>query len=245
VAGSGVRQRRAGRKPVESAFSRGWRQALWALALLFALLAGAAPALAQAQGQLFATEEDGYGRLILSFPGRDNLPEYAMRIENGILSLEFGEPVAVILPDVGVTMPDYLSIARVDPDGMGLRIGLKRAYNFNRIEAGEKLFIDLLPQSWKGMPPPLPQDIIDELARRAKEAALRAERERKAAGVEEFDPRADIRIGRNPTFLRVQFDWTVPTAAEFRSNWMCALSPLTSLRRSVVFRATSPRMAPP
>ncbi len=203
---------------MESAFSRWWLQALRALALLCALLAGAVPALAQAQGQLFATEEDGYGRLILSFPGRDELPEYTMRIENGILSLEFGEAISVILPDVGLTMPDYLSIARVDPDGMGLRLGLKRAYNFNRIEAGEKLFIDLLPQSWHGMPPPLPQDVIDELARRAKEAAIRAERERKAAGVEELNPQADIRIGRNPTFLRVQFDWSVPTTAEFRQD---------------------------
>ncbi len=218
VAGSDACQRRAGRKPVENAFSSGWRRAVLAFALSFALLAGAGPAFAQAQGQLFATQDDGYGRLILSFPGRDHLPEYTMRIENGILSLEFGEPVSVILPDVGVTMPDYLSIARVDPDGMGLRLGLKRSFNFNRIEAGEKLFVDLLPQSWQGMPPPLPQDVIDELARRAKDAAIRAERERKAAGVEQFNPRADIRIGRNPTFLRIQFDWTVPTVAEFRQE---------------------------
>ena len=203
---------------MESAFSRGWLQAFRAFALLCVLMAATGPVFAQAQGQLFATEEDGYGRLILSFPGRDSLPEYTMRIENGVLSLEFGEAISVILPDVGLTMPDYLSVARVDPDGMGLRLGLKRAFNFNRIEAGEKLFVDLLPQSWQGMPPPLPQDVIDDLARRAKEAAIRAERERKAAGVVELDPRADIRIGRNPTFLRVQFDWSVPTTAEFRQD---------------------------
>ena len=33
------------------------------------------PAWAQISGQLYATKEDGYGRLILSFPGRDSLPE--------------------------------------------------------------------------------------------------------------------------------------------------------------------------
>jgi hypothetical protein len=112
-------------------------------------------------------------------------------------------------------MAPYLSVARVDPDGMGLRIGLRSAFSFNRIEAGEKLFIDLLPSTWQGMPPALPQEIIDELAERARVAAIRAERERKAAEVVELDPKASVRVGRNPTFMRVQFDWTVPTTAAY------------------------------
>ncbi|MBE0578399.1 hypothetical protein [Devosia sp.] len=185
------------------------------IGVVAAALSLVAPAFAEEQGQLFATQEEGYARLILSFPGRDDLPKYTMRIENGVLSLEFEEKVSIILPDVGTTMAPYLSVARVDPDGTGLRLGLRSAFNFNRIEAGEKLFIDLLPQTWQGMPPALPQDIIDELAERARVAAIRAERERKAAEVIDLDPKASIRVGRNPTFMRVQFDWTVPTTAEF------------------------------
>lgn len=192
---------------------RAQRAALTGAALLALCLV--APASAVEQGQLFATQEDGYGRLILSFPGRDSLPQYSMRIENGVLSLEFTDPVSVILPDVGTVMAPYLSVARVDPDGRGLRMGLRGAFSFNRIEAGEKLFIDLMPSSWQGMPPALPQDIIDELAERARLAAIDAERERKAADMLALDPRASVRIGRNPTFIRVQFDWTVPTEAEF------------------------------
>jgi tetratricopeptide (TPR) repeat protein len=186
------------------------------LAIGAALVAlGAAPLMAQEEGQLFATQEEGYGRLILSFPGRDTLPKYSMRLENGVLSLEFEESISIILPDVGTTMPSYLSVARVDPDGRGLRLGLRSAFTFNRIEAGEKLFIDLLPNSWQGMPPALPQDVVEELAERARLAAIRAEQDRKRAGVEEFNPQATIRIGRNPTFMRVQFDWSVPTTAEY------------------------------
>lgn len=190
-----------------------WRVVLIGVAV--AALGFAAPSWAVEQGQLFATQEEGYGRLILSFPGRDELPEYSMRIENGVLSLEFEEQVSIILPDVGVTMAPYLSVARVDPDGKGLRLGLRSAFTFNRIEAGEKLFIDLLPASWQGMPPALPQEIIDELAERARLAAIRAERERKAADVLELNPKASVRVGRNPTFMRIQFDWTVPTTAEY------------------------------
>lgn len=185
------------------------------LGVLIAMFGLISAAMAQVDGQLFATQEQGYGRLILSFPGRDSLPKYTMRLENGVLSLEFDEQVSVILPDVGLTMPDYLSIARVDPDGRGLRFGLRSALTFNRIEAGEKLFIDLLPTTWQGMPPALPQDVVDELAERARVAAIRAEQERKAAGVAELDPKASVRIGRNPTFLRVQFDWSVPTQGSF------------------------------
>lgn len=206
-----------GQKPVKTAFKAAVRRARWAAAIGMAIatLILATPASAQEQGQLFATQEDGYGRLILSFPGRDSMPKYQMRIENGVLSIEFDEQVSIILPDVGVTMAPYLSVARIDPDGSGLRIGLKAAFNFNRIEAGEKLFVDLMPTSWQGMPPALPQDIIDELAERARLAAIQAERDRKAAEAEELQPRATVRMGRNPTFLRMQFDWTVPTTGEY------------------------------
>ena len=174
-----------------------------------------ASAHAQEQGQLYATEEDGYARLILSFPSLEELPPYEFRVDNGVLSLEFEEPVDILLPDVAVTMPNYLSMARIDPDGRGLRLALKSGFNFNRIEAGEKLFVDLMPTTWQGMPPALPQDIIDELAERARQAAIKAERDRKAQMAAELKPVVNVRVGRNATFLRVQFDWTVPTEGTF------------------------------
>ncbi len=189
-----------------------------AAAVLAGVMASVAPVLAQDQGQLFATEEDGYGRLILSFPSLDELPPYQMKIDNGVLSLVFEDPVSVILPDVALTMPNYLSVARIDPDQRGLRIGLRSGFNFNRIEAGEKLFIDLMPTTWQGMPPALPQDIIDELAERARIAAIHAEQERKARMAAELDPKVDVRVGRNATFLRLQFDWSVPTTGEFHKQ---------------------------
>lgn len=186
-----------------------------AASAMASVLALVAPAHAQQQGQLYATEEDGYGRLILSFPSLDELPPYQFRIENGVLSVEFEEPVSILLPDVAITMPNYLSVARQDPDGRGLRLGLKTGFNFNRIEAGEKLFVDLLPTTWQGMPPALPQEIIDELAERARLAAIEAERDRKARMAAELDPKVDVRLGRNATFMRLQFDWSVPTEGQF------------------------------
>lgn len=178
-------------------------------------MAALSVAWAQERGQFFATQEEGYGRLILSFPGRDSLPEYDLRMSNSVLTLTFGEEVAISLPDVASTMPNYLSVARLDADGRGMRLGLRTAFNFNPTEAGDKLFIDLLPPDWQGMPPALPQDVIDEMKRKAEVKALREDQLRKAQVVAEQDPQVAVRIGRTPTFFRLQFDWTIPTLGTF------------------------------
>lgn len=186
-----------------------------AAAMLSVSLMSVSLAMAQEQAQFFATQEEGYGRLVVSFPDRDTMPPYAMRMSNGVLSLEFEEPISIVLPDVASIMPEYLSVARLDPAGTGLRIGLRTTLNFNRTEAGTKLFIDLLPPNWQGSPPALPQDVIDEMAEKAQRIALRDDQKRKAQVVAEQNPIASLRIGRNPTFMRLQFDWTIPTGGEF------------------------------
>jgi len=153
-----------------------------ALVAIVTILAVLTPhvSLAQEKVQLLATSEDGFGRLIMTFPARHDLPPYQLHFENGVLAIEFEEAIQLALPDVAVTLPDYVSIARVDPDRKGLRIGLRTGFNVNRIEAGERLFIDLMPLTWQGLPPSLPSSVITDLATRAKTAAIVAEQKRKA-----------------------------------------------------------------
>ncbi len=194
-----------------------WAAALaWRLAALAtAMLLWLAPAVAQQQVQLIATDETGYGRLLLTFTGRLDLPPYRVRFENGVLAIEFDSAVDVLLPDVAVALPKYTTVARVDPDSRGIRIGLRGGISINRIEAGEKLFIDLLPPTWQGLPPALPEAVVAELTERAKRAAEQAEEQRRAELASELQPVVDIRVGRNPTFMRVQFDWSQDTEASF------------------------------
>src|SRR5690606_29349255 len=52
-------------------------------------------------------------------------------------------------------------------------------------------------------------------ADRAKKAAELAEAQRKADEARRVKPVATVRLGRNPTFLRLQFDWSVDTEAKF------------------------------
>ena len=199
-----------------SGFTRraGGAARLWIAVLLW--LAFGLGALADDRVQLQATAEQGFGRLVLEFSTRLDLPHYKINYDNGVLAITFDDSVTMTMPDMAATLPQYLTIGRVDPDGRGVRFGLRNAVNIHSMEAGEKLFIDMLPTNWQGLPPSLPPTIIADLAQRAKDAAIIAEQKRKAEEAKALNPRATLQIGRNPTFYRVEFDWSTDTKATFK-----------------------------
>lgn len=175
-----------------------------------ATVAAAVPLAAEPlDATLAATQEDGYGRLVLTFADRTLLPEYDALASNGVLRIRFQDEVRVDVDTVPIDMPNYISIARRDPDGSAIRFALMADFRVNTMEAGEKLFIDLLPPGWTGMPPGLPDDVVRELAKRA-EAALRRARALEQARLKgQEEPRVDLRIGSHPTFTRLAFVWNV------------------------------------
>ncbi|MDC9824421.1 hypothetical protein PRN20_11820 [Devosia sp. ZB163] len=211
------------------------------LALLAILMLYAAPVRAQDQAQILTSAEQGFARIVLSFPGRLDLPKYRVKYDNGVLAIEFDEPISILLPDIALALPDYATIARVDPDSRGIRIGLRSTFNINRMDAGEALYIDLLPPNWVGLPPALPPEVIAALAERSKRLAEQAEEERKVEEAKRLKPVATVRVGRNPTFVRLQVDWNVDTKAQFtlkgtqgsaRFDWPAALD-LTPLNEDL------------
>src|SRR4051812_42145731 len=94
---------------------------------------------------------------------------------------------------------------RRDPDGGAIRLSLARRVTVNTMNAGERTFIDLLPEGWKGPPPSLPMDVVKELAERARvaERALRAQR---AAAESKKRPQIRVRASVQPTFVRFVFE---------------------------------------
>ncbi|WP_146140241.1 hypothetical protein [Alsobacter soli] len=166
-----------------------------------ALLVASHPALA-AKSTLRAMEMNGYGRAIFSF---DDLPKASARVMNGILLITFDRQVDFPVDKLTQELPSYVSAVRLDPDGKTMRMALQKPVRPNMMEAGDKLFVDLLPESWKGMPPSLPQEVIDELTRRAKEAEETARRlARKRASEETRN--LTFRVGTTPTFSRLVFE---------------------------------------
>ncbi|MCJ2034338.1 hypothetical protein [Methylobacterium sp. J-068] len=153
------------------------RRRPWAGLVVASVLAGgfwsAGGAQAAKLTAIKGSQAERYGRIVLSF---DSPVAVKARVSGAVLVLGFSERSGAAPERIAAEMPDYVSVVRRDPDGLGLRLGLQRPFRINVQEAGERVFIDLLPQDWSGLPPALPPEVVAELFRRtqAAEAALKA-----------------------------------------------------------------------
>jgi hypothetical protein len=199
-----------------SASSRMYKSAVRGLlaAAMFALAAHAAPAAAQTpqppselRGELSGFISNGHGRLIFSF-AEEIRPQ--VQVSNGILVVGFGRPVAIALDRIERKLPGYVNTARRDPDGTAVRISLTRKVRVNVMEAGEKLFVDLLPEGWAGLAPGLPQEVIDELARRARDAERLARARANMPAAQPVSGTVQLRVSSAPTFSRFAFELPQP-----------------------------------
>lgn len=141
---------------------------LAALALAAGLETPALAAGANLRGEAMPA---GFGRLSLTF---DEPIQTRIRVSNGVLIVAFGGQVQVDVARIARELPNYVSVARVDPDGRGMRFALTQSYKANLIEAGDKAFIDLLPQNWSGVMPGPPAEALAELTERLRLAEVRA-----------------------------------------------------------------------
>ncbi len=201
AAGRGI-ARRAARLAVRTAVG---------LCMLATVAAGGPQAHAQQKTDLVFSEQDGYARMVFSFA---NLPKYKIEATNSVLVIAFDEPI-----DVGDALKElkeqqFIVAGRLDPNRTTLRFALSRSLRANTTEAGDQLFVDLLPETWKGPPPNLPAEVIADLAARAKKADELANRNARLKAAEDRNRRVNVRIGEHPTFTRLQFDWRDPPKAK-------------------------------
>lgn len=153
------------------------------------------------RGDVRVTTSGGYARIVIHL-GEE--VESVVKLAGGIVVVAFKRPVEVPIERVTHSASDYVGAARRDPDGRGLRMALSRKVTLNSMAAGERLFIDLLPENWKGLPPGLPQEVIEDLARRAREAEKQLRRQR--AENRQNVKATPVRVGVQPTFTRYIFD---------------------------------------
>jgi len=148
------------------------------------------------------TVNDGYARLL--FTASEYIDATA-RVAGQVLIISFKQPIDVSVDRVAEKAPDYVGAARRDPDGRAVRMALTRRVTVNTMAAGEKFFVDLLPDTWSGVPPGLPQDVVDELARRARAADQLMQRQRQMAQQKRIEP-VHVHVATQPTFTRYVFD---------------------------------------
>src|SRR5688572_4785218 len=167
------------------------------LALAVSVCAIVAPATAQAvKGAATLTKSGDYARLVIKLQRQ---VEAEVRTSGLIVVIKFIRPVEINVDKLWEGAPEFVGSARTDPDGSAIRLALARKATPNVMVAGERLFIDLLPDTWSGPPPALPADVIKELAERAKEAE-RLLRQREATLAAKKRPPVRVRASTQPTF---------------------------------------------
>src|SRR5215471_1715130 len=171
--------------------------------LLLCVAASGSTALAQKiPAEISVDTSGGYARLVYRFSGD---VDANVRMSNGILVIGFNVPVDVSTERLNSAAAGYVSAARRDPDGRGVRIALARKLTLHSMQANDRLFVDLLPDSWKGPPPPLPPEVVEELARKVKEAERR-QRQMRQLELHKQMVTTRVRVAHQPNFSRYVFE---------------------------------------
>lgn len=154
------------------------------------------------KGTVSVFTDGGYTRLL--FRLEEEVPA-RISVAGTIMVISFKKPVQIGVERLNDSARDYISVARRDPDGTAIRIALARKVKVNTITAGERFYVDLLPENWTGMLPGLPQEVVDDLARRAREAELLLYQHKIIAKQQE-PALMRVRVARLPTFVRYVFE---------------------------------------
>ncbi|MCX7315217.1 MAG: tetratricopeptide repeat protein [Alphaproteobacteria bacterium] len=170
------------------------------------LLMAACPSVAQpiqgVRGEASVTTTGGYARIVIRTAAD---VESQVRMTSGILVIQFRQPVNVAVDRLGSAAGEYIGAARRDPDGRALRFALTQKVKFSSMVAGDRLFVDLMPEGWTGEPPGLPREVVEDLAKRANEAE-RLVRQRQAQEEQKKIPAVRVRVAAQPTFTRYIFE---------------------------------------
>ncbi|MCA6116674.1 tetratricopeptide repeat protein [Bradyrhizobium sp. WSM 1738] len=154
------------------------------------------------RGEATFTAGGGFARLVLKL-AED--VESDVTTAGSIIIIRFKRPVDIPVDKLSDAVPDYVGPARRDPDGTAIRLSLARRATVNTMTAAERIFVDFLPDSWTGPPPPLPSAVVRELAERAR-AAERALRAQLAVAAAKKRPPVRVRASVQPTFVRFVFE---------------------------------------
>jgi tetratricopeptide (TPR) repeat protein len=193
------------REPAETRRAAASRLRACALALIAVLTLVLAPGAARAEpvkADITVDTSKGYARIVFRFSDEIDAD---VRMANNVLVISFKTPVGVPIDRLPGNAPGYIGAARSDPDRMAVRMALARKVRINSMMAAERLFVDLLPDSWTGEPPALPQEVVEELARRAREAE-RKQRQQALMERSRQIPLTAVRVAHQPTFSRYVFE---------------------------------------
>jgi tetratricopeptide (TPR) repeat protein len=190
----------AGARTLQRGASR--TSSLTAGLILIALMCSGASQAQPVKGEASFSAGGGYARLVLKLAEDVDTEVIAA---GSIIVVRFKRPVDIPVDQLSDAVPDYVGSVRRDPDGSAIRLSLTRRVTINTMTAGERVFVDLLPDTWSGQPPGLPPEVIRELSERAR-AAERALRQQRATAEAQKRSPVRVRASVQPTFVRFVFE---------------------------------------
>lgn len=133
--------------------------------ILFALTNATA---SQAQtGRLQREDAQGFARISVIF---DDMPVAKLEAKGGVVRIVFDRPVKLVPDRLATMVPNYISAARLDPDHKTVRLALTGLHKVQWVPLADRFLLDILPETWRGLPPPPPQELLDAFALRLREA---------------------------------------------------------------------------
>ncbi|HUI97159.1 MAG TPA: tetratricopeptide repeat protein [Xanthobacteraceae bacterium] len=176
------------------------------LALLLLALGALAPFAGPARAEpvradISVDTSGGFARIVFRFSEEIDAD---VKLANNILVVTFKTQVSTNVDRLALDARGYVNAARRDPDGMAVRMAIGRKVQLHSMMVAERLFVDLMPDGWAGAPPPLPQEVVEELVKRAR-VAERKEREQEVLKRERQLPLTPVHVSHQPTFSRYVF----------------------------------------
>jgi hypothetical protein len=132
----------------------------------------------------------GYARILFSFA--QSTPVTAS-VADGVLTMRFGHSVNINIDAFTQGVGDYVSAGRSDRDGLTYRFALKQPLALHTSTQANQTAVDLVPDSFKGVPPDLPPPLPAEAKNAPPEIGTL--------------PVIKMRIGEYENYTRVVFDW--------------------------------------
>ncbi len=122
---------------------------------------GAGPGAGACAAKPASPPTGGYGRIVITLADE---VESQVRMTSGILVIQFKQPVTSRSIGSAPRAANMSARRAAIPTAARLRFALAQKVKVSSMAAGDRLFVDLLPESWTGEPPGLPREVVEELA---------------------------------------------------------------------------------
>jgi len=153
---------------------------------------GAASPVAAKPDSVSIDTTQGYARVLFTFAAPTQV---TAQVADGVVTIRLGRPVTTNIDTFTENLDPYVSSGRRDPDGLTYRFALKKPVAIHTSTQGVRSIVDLVPDSFKGVPPDLPPPPPPPKPGQPDVTKL---------------PTVKMRVGEYSDHTRLVFDWPTP-----------------------------------